>query len=128
MHLKNSKLFQMITLLGIVFLLFWIFTSGGTKHTFHLRMSGMSNLAVDQVVVSEGNVDSVFTVDSSSWDVIRGHDIEVSSQNSAGVIQLKLVLANGEVLQLSEMEYKVGKFNYITEYGGKLKYVKAHWQ
>jgi len=123
-----QKLFRRLLVILIVVLLGWFLFGGNTPDSFHLKFSGMSDLGVQQIIVTEGNKQHIFAVDSSNWDIISDYDIEVLSGSLFGAVELDLLLANGKMLRLQKMEYKVGKANYVTEYEGRLKYVKAHWQ
>ncbi|TDF34654.1 hypothetical protein EYS14_23135 [Alteromonadaceae bacterium M269] len=100
----------------------------GSKYAFHLKFSAMDSLNIERIIVSEKGLRTTIWVDDSNWSSKGTYETKVSTKYQMGEMELKVVFYDGRVLQLSKMQYKAGEANYISEFDGKLSYVKAHWE
>ncbi|MCU4675861.1 hypothetical protein N7931_09460 [Catenovulum sp. 2E275] len=57
-----------------------------------------------------------------------GNTLEFLTPNKHGYFDLEIQTENGDILSQNNIEYKSGKYNYITIVNGKVVNVKGHWE
>lgn len=122
-----KKIF-LIVFWGLVLSLFFYWLSTQNKmDTFTLQLQGMEHLGIKSIIVKGPDFTTAFYSVPESWDSIEGLKIDIDSLSQEGTVDLTINTLNGELLILSDMPFKVGETNYITEHNSELRYVKGHW-
>jgi len=95
--------------------------------TFTLPLQGMEHIGIKSIIVKGPDFTTSFYSVPESLDSIEGLKIDIDSLSQEGTADLTINTLDGERLVLSDMPFKLGETNYITEHNSELRYVKAHW-